>query len=89
MYSQLISGIKTFNTKHTSLFKSEVGTRQECNLNPWMLNLYINELPTLICKTSGSKVRLGDNEVPLLMHADYTVISNYSAAGIQKCLDLI
>jgi exonuclease III len=88
MYSQLVSGIKVRN-KRTPFFKSEVGTRQGCNLSPWLFNLYINDLPTILGRPLKDSIKVGGKIVPLLMYADDVVLLSYSASGLQQKLDIL
>jgi hypothetical protein len=89
MYAQLESSIKIDSESCSQYFITEVGTRQGCNLSPWLFNIFINEIPHLLSKSNVNPVMLGNKEIPILMYADDMVLLSGSACGLQRSLGVL
>ena len=71
------------------LFPVKVGTRQGCNLSPFLFNLYINDIPSFLQKGNCDPVHLSSTKINTLMYADDTLIMSRSEKGLMKALRII
>jgi hypothetical protein len=66
MYTGNTCSIK-IGKKRTEFFNQGRGLRQGCNLSPALFNIYINELATILDKSSAPGVSLHNSEVKCLL----------------------
>ena len=88
MYSGNMCSVK-IGQKRTEFFTQGRGVRQGCNLSPALFNIYINELATILEKSSIPGVSLHNHEVKCLLFADDLVLLSPTADGLQQSLDLL
>jgi hypothetical protein len=89
MYSKLNSSVKISNDFCTESFKSEVGTRQGCNLSPLVFIIFINDLIDLLKMYNCNPIKLNDQNISLLLFADDIVCISETASGLQRALNLL
>ena len=87
MYTGNTCSIK-IGKKITEFFNQGRGVRQGCNLSPALINIYINELATIVEKSSAAGVSLHSSEVKWLFADDLCLLSP-TAHGLQQSLDLL
>jgi hypothetical protein len=88
MYNKLNTCLK-LGDQRTEFFKSEIGTRQGCNLSPLLFNIYINELPELFLKSKCDPIEIGYKKYNALLYADDLAILSKSSEGLQRALDVL
>ena len=88
MFTENKSGVKIGN-KRTDFFTQGRGVRQGCNLSPTLFNLYINELATILEKSTAPGLTLHDKEINFLLYADDLVLLSPTQQGLQQNLDLL
>ena len=70
-------------------FRSQVGTRQGCNLSPTLFNMYINYLPNFLKMKGGKPITLGSMNVNILMYADDMLRRSDSGEDLQPNLHAV
>ena len=88
MYTGNTCSIK-IGKKITEFVNQGRGLRQGCNLSPALFNIYINELATILKKSSAPGVSLHNSEVNCLLFADDLWLLSPTAHGLQQSLDLL
>ena len=82
-YSKTRSCIQT-NNGYTKFFPVSRGLQQGCNLSPLLFNLYINELPRLLKRTT-----LLNQSTSCLLFADDIVMFSDNPHDLQESLNLL
>ena len=88
MYTGNTCSIKIVK-KITEFFNQGQGLRQGCKLSPALFNTYINELATILEKSSAPGVSLHNSEVKCLLFADDLCLLSPTEHGLQQSLDLL
>ena len=90
MYSGTECSIK-INQQRTDYFKYDRGVRQGCVLSQILFNLYMNDLPCILGKTSNCDPIVLPNGSLLnsLFYADDLVLLSTSATGLQKIINAL
>ena len=88
MYTNNKCGIRIGN-KRTTFFSQERGVRQGCCMSPTLFNIYINELATILEKSTAPGLTLHDSEIKSLLYADDLVLLSPTEQGLQQNLDLL
>ena len=70
-------------------FQCQKGVRQGCPLSPLLFSLFISDLEHYLMTKSAGRIRIGDQEVAIIMFADDLVLLADSSEGLQKSLSLI
>ena len=66
------------------------GVRQGCSLSPFLLNLYVNDLPySFKNNLSDPFVLPNGTKLSSLLYADDLIILSRSKAGLQNCLNAL
>lgn len=87
MYVNSQSCVQLNNTL-TDWFSVEQGVRQGDSLSPTLFSLYLNDLAVEI-KSLGCGVKLGNEEIAILLYADDIVLLASSPEELQKMLDVV
>ncbi len=72
----------------TDTFKSDIGTRQGCNISPTLFNIYLNDLCKALNPSNCDPVQLGNKNINLLMYADDIILLSQSKEGLQNSLNV-
>ena len=73
----------------TTFFSQEHGVRQGCCMSPTLFNIYINELATILEKSTAAGLTRHDSEIKFLLYADDLVLLSPTKQGLQQNLDLL
>ena len=84
LYSKTFARVRSL-TGITDEFKVEIGTRQGCNLSPYIFNLYLNDLADALNEPK-SGIEIGQLKFNCLMYADDLVLLNKSEEGLKNSL---
>ena len=71
------------------IFNISIGTRQGCNLSPTLLNLFINDLPSILHKADCDPVTMHSERISILMYADDMILMSRSQKGLEKSLKIV
>ena len=73
----------------SSEFPCHKGVRQGCPLSPLLFSLFISDLEHELLANSSGKVRIGEQEVRVIMFADDLVLLAETSAGLQQSLSAL
>ena len=73
----------------STIFPSNVGLKQGCNLSPLLFNLFVNDLLTEINVSFPHSPHLQGIPINGLMYADDLVLISETEEGLQKLLDIL
>ena len=73
----------------SSEFPCHKGVRQGCPLSPLLFSLFISDLEHELLANSSGKVRIGEQEVRVIMFADDLVLLAETSAGLQQSLSTL
>ena len=73
----------------SSIFPSNIGLKQGCNLSPLLFNLFINDFLTEVSMPFSHSPFLLDVPVNSLMYADDLVLVSRTKEGLQNLLDIL
>ena len=88
IYKHSSLAVKT-QSGRSSIFASNVGLKQGCNLSPLLFNLFINDFLTEVSMSFTHSPHLEDTPVNALMYADDLVLISKSENGLQNLLDIL
>ena len=88
IYKQSSLAVKT-QSGRSSIFASNVGLKQGCNLSPLLFNLFINDFLTEVSMSFTHSPHLEDIPVNALMYADDLVLISKSENGLQNLLNIL
>ena len=74
---------------YTKAFPIYTGTRQGCNLSPYLFNIFMNDLPKYLEENNSNFVKLNNQIISCLMYADDIVLMNETKSGLQKSLSIL
>ena len=75
----------------TSDFPCRKGVRQSCSLSPLLFSLYISVIcmEHILLSQSSGRVRIGEQEITVIMFADDLVLLADSSEGLQQSLTVL
>ena len=84
-----ISIIVSYDGLMSSEFPCQKGVRQGCPLSPLLFSLYISDLEHILLSQSSGRVRIGEQEITVIMFADDLVLLADSSEGLQQSLTVL
>ena len=66
-------------------FQCQKGVRQACPLSPLLFSLFISDLEDTLRTKSFGRIKIGDQEVSIIMFADDLVLLKSRATVISIC----
>ena len=70
-------------------FQCQNGVRQGCPLSPLLFSLFISDLEDSLKTKSSGRIKIGDQEVSIIMFADDLVLLADSSEGLQQSLSVL
>ena len=88
MYSTACS-VVTYEGFTSWEFQCQKGVRQGCPLIPLWFSLFISDLEDSLRTRSSGRIKIGDQEVSIIMFANYLVLLANSSEGLQQSLSVL
>ena len=88
MYSNARS-VVSYDGYTSREFECQKGVRQGCPLSPLLFSLFVSDLEDTLKSTSSGKIRIGEQDITIVMFADDLVLLADSSDGLRQSLSVL